>query len=232
MPTARVSMRKKRDVLRLTHAMVMSRRLVCEATGIGKTVVGDYVRRAAIAGIGWPLPDEIDDTELERRLFPPAIASSATTRTEPDWSHIHVELKRRGVTLVGRVEHRHPRLCDGHQHHGDAQDRPQPRDATGGDRWSGTQRATGDGLQLCRMEAGSRCAGLSHRDRRLLLFCAVEADPEDRRGAHHQRDGRDLPQGPACREPCVLARCATGTRPSPSTCRARIAATPNGRRPG
>ena len=119
MPTARVSMRRKRDVLRLTHAMVMSRWLVGEATWIGKTAVGDYVRRAAIAGIGWPLPDEIDDTELERRLFPPAIASSATTRTEPDWSHIHAELKRRGVTLVGRVEHRHPRLCDGHQHHGE-----------------------------------------------------------------------------------------------------------------
>jgi transposase len=93
-------MRKIRDVLRLTHAMGMSRRLVGEATGIGKTAVGDYVRRAAISGIGWPLPDEIDDAELERRLFPPADALSATTRTEPDWSHIHGELKRRGVTLA------------------------------------------------------------------------------------------------------------------------------------
>jgi hypothetical protein len=38
-----VSMRKIRDVLRLTHALGMSRRLVGEATGIGKTAVGEYV---------------------------------------------------------------------------------------------------------------------------------------------------------------------------------------------
>jgi hypothetical protein len=37
MPAERVSMRKRRDVLRLTHALGMSRRLVGEATGIGKT---------------------------------------------------------------------------------------------------------------------------------------------------------------------------------------------------
>jgi hypothetical protein len=91
-------MRKIRDVLRLTHAMPMSRRLVGEATGIGKTAVGEYVRRAAVAGLNSPIPDEIDDAELERRLFPPADAASSTSRTEPDWSHNHAELKRRGVT--------------------------------------------------------------------------------------------------------------------------------------
>jgi transposase len=93
-------MRKIREVLRLTHALGMSRRLVGEATGIGKTAVGEYVRRAAVAGQGWPIPDEIDDAELERRLFPPPDAASSTSRTEPDWSYNHAELKRRGVTLA------------------------------------------------------------------------------------------------------------------------------------
>jgi hypothetical protein len=37
--------KEDRDVLRLTHATGMSRRLVGEATGIGKTAVGEYVRR-------------------------------------------------------------------------------------------------------------------------------------------------------------------------------------------
>src|SRR5678815_18984 len=97
MPAERVSMRKIRDVLRLTQAMGMSRRLVGEATGIGKTAVGEYVRRAAVAGLSWPIPDAIDDAELERRLFPP---TDAAARMEPDWSHIHTELKRRGVTLA------------------------------------------------------------------------------------------------------------------------------------
>jgi transposase len=93
-------MRKIRDALRLTHAMGMSRRVVGEATGIGKTAVGEYVRRAAVAGLSWPLPDEIDDGELERRLFPPADTAPPAARTEPDWSYIHAELKRRGVTLT------------------------------------------------------------------------------------------------------------------------------------
>jgi transposase len=93
-------MRKIREVLRLTHALGMSRRLVGEATGIGKTAVGEYVRRAALAGQSWPIPDEIDDAELERRLFPPPEARSSTSRTEPDWSYNHAELKRRGVTLA------------------------------------------------------------------------------------------------------------------------------------
>jgi transposase len=95
-----MSMRKIRDVLRLTHGLGMSRRLVGEATGIGKTAVGEYVRRAAVAGLSWPIPDEIDDGELERRLFPPGDTASFAARNEPDWSHIHAELKRRGVTLA------------------------------------------------------------------------------------------------------------------------------------
>jgi transposase len=93
-------MRKIRDVLRLTHAMGLSRRLVAEATGIGKTAAGEYVRRAAVAGLSWPIPGEIDDAELERRLFPPTNAASSAARTEPNWSRIHGELKRRGVTLA------------------------------------------------------------------------------------------------------------------------------------
>jgi transposase len=93
-------MKKIRDVLRLTLALVMSRRLAGEATGIGKSAVGDYVRRAAIAGIGWPIPDEIDDAELERRLFPPMDAAASVARSEPDWAHAHAEMKRRGVTLA------------------------------------------------------------------------------------------------------------------------------------
>jgi hypothetical protein len=36
------------------------------------TAVGEYVRRAAVAGLSWPIPDE----KPERRLFPLADAGS------------------------------------------------------------------------------------------------------------------------------------------------------------
>jgi transposase len=100
MPAERLSMKKIRDVLRLTHALGMSRRKVSEATGIGRTAVTDYVQRAAGAGLTWPLPDGLDDTELEQRLYPPVKAAEGSAGPEPDWAAVHAEMKRRGVTMT------------------------------------------------------------------------------------------------------------------------------------
>ena len=50
----RVSMRKIREVLRLTHELRLSVRQVREATGVGKTAVSEYVARAKVIGITIP----------------------------------------------------------------------------------------------------------------------------------------------------------------------------------
>jgi len=92
-------MRKVREVLRLKHTLGMSLRQISEATGVGKTVVGEYVRRAGVIGISWPVPEAIDDAELERRLFP-APGETALLRPAIDWRKIHAEMKRPSVTLV------------------------------------------------------------------------------------------------------------------------------------
>jgi transposase len=110
MPAERVLMKKIRDVLRLTFELRMSRRKVSEATGVGRTAVTDYVQRAGAAGLGWPLPEGLDDTGFERLLFPPAGASQSLANTEPDWAVVHAEMKRRGVTMTllwqeYRIEH-------------------------------------------------------------------------------------------------------------------------------
>jgi hypothetical protein len=57
-----------RRVLRLTHELGLTVRQVREATGVGKAVC-EYVRRAKVVGITWPIPPEIDDAELERLLL-------------------------------------------------------------------------------------------------------------------------------------------------------------------
>jgi len=44
------------------------------------------------------LPEGLDDARLERLLYPPATPSSVQ-RPLPDWSYIHQEMKRKGVTL-------------------------------------------------------------------------------------------------------------------------------------
>ena len=92
-------MRKVREVLRLKHALGLSYRKISEATGVGKTQAAEYVRRAGVAGIAWPVPEDLDDTELDRRLFP-VIGDGERTRPAIDWPAMQNELKRRGVTLA------------------------------------------------------------------------------------------------------------------------------------
>jgi hypothetical protein len=84
MPAERLSMRKVREVLRLRHALGLSYREISEALRVGKTSVGEFVRRAEVIGITWPLPGELDDGELERRLFT-APGEAPPERPAPDW---------------------------------------------------------------------------------------------------------------------------------------------------
>jgi transposase len=98
MPRPRSAMRKIREVLRLTLAEGLSRRRVAAAVGMPVTTVAEYVHRAAGAGLSWPLPDDMDDRELEVRLFVTA-APPPDPRPLPDWMHVHTELRRKGVTL-------------------------------------------------------------------------------------------------------------------------------------
>jgi transposase len=92
-------MRKITEVLRL-KAAGMSSRDIARSIGAGKTTVYEYLARAEAAGIGWPLPEDMDEEALEARLFPPPCAELAARRPVPDWRQVHRELKRRRhVTL-------------------------------------------------------------------------------------------------------------------------------------
>ena len=99
MPAERAPMRKIREVLRLRHACGLSERRIALAVGLSRSTVKNYVERAAAAGIAWPVPADVDDAALERRLFPPVAVAPDAARPLPDWSEVQKELKRRGVTL-------------------------------------------------------------------------------------------------------------------------------------
>ena len=100
MPAERLPMRKIREVLRLKYSCGTSDRVISRSVGIGRTAIAEYVRRAAVIGITWPVPEGLSDTELERRLFTPASFDEHPARPLPDWKQIHKECKRRGVTLM------------------------------------------------------------------------------------------------------------------------------------
>ncbi len=96
----RLSMRKIREYLRLRFEVGLSARQIAASLQVSRSSVGEYARRFAAAGLSWPLPDALSDRELERWLFPPPPAVPADTRVVPDWTVVHQELRRPGVTLM------------------------------------------------------------------------------------------------------------------------------------
>lgn len=100
MPGKRVPMRKIRDVLRLGLSQGLSQRGIGRSLGLSQAVVNDYLRRARLGGLGWPLPEGLDDVGLEARLFPPPPTVPTEQRPAPDWALVHQELRRPNVTLA------------------------------------------------------------------------------------------------------------------------------------
>lgn len=97
MPAHRVSMRKTREILRLRWELGLAGRQVARSCKISPSTVSDVVARAKVAGLEWPLPEEMDDAALEARLYPPPLGRSG--RPELDFAAMYKELKRKGVTL-------------------------------------------------------------------------------------------------------------------------------------
>jgi transposase len=96
----KLSMRQIQEILRLKHQNQLSVREIARSCGLPASTVGDYLKRAAAAGLSWPLPEGQSELELLQRL----LATAPATRSQnepvlPDWPHIHQELARKSVTL-------------------------------------------------------------------------------------------------------------------------------------
>ena len=91
-------MRRVREILRLKYELGLADRRISRSLGVARSTVADHITRARMAGIGWPLPADMDDEALEGLLFPPP-PSSSIQRPQPDLPLIHTELRRKGVTL-------------------------------------------------------------------------------------------------------------------------------------
>ncbi|MGH7612122.1 MAG: IS21 family transposase [Candidatus Dormibacteria bacterium] len=109
-------MRKIREVLRLVLGEGLSRHRAATATGVPYTSVAECLSRAAKAGLQWPLPGELDDRELEARLYRRAAVAPSRQRPQPDWAEVHRELGRKGVTLQLLWMEFKQRCPEGHQY--------------------------------------------------------------------------------------------------------------------
>ena len=69
MPTERLSMRLIRDLLRLKSENGLSSRAIAASLGISKGAVCEYLQRAQVAGLSWPLPDGMTDAARSGSCF-------------------------------------------------------------------------------------------------------------------------------------------------------------------
>jgi transposase len=92
-------MRKIREVLGLRLGQALPQRAVAQSLRLSQRAVHGYVARARRAGLGWPLPEGLDDVQLEAVLFPPPSSVAAEQRPMPDWAVVHRELRRSNMTL-------------------------------------------------------------------------------------------------------------------------------------
>ena len=86
-----------RDVLHHHYGDGCSKRQAAVHLGLSPGTVRNYLRRAAEAGVSWPLPEGLTDEALEALLFPAKKFPSG--RPKPDWAAIHTQLSRKGMTL-------------------------------------------------------------------------------------------------------------------------------------
>jgi transposase len=99
MAQERLTLGKIREILRLKEEAGLSNRAIARACKISNSTVGEYLRRARLAGVGWPIPKGVSEDELLQKLFPDTKRSNISNRPLPDWEKVRQELKKKGVTL-------------------------------------------------------------------------------------------------------------------------------------
>lgn len=87
-----------REILRL-HSLGTSQRGIAWEVRSSRDTVADVIKAAHAAGITWPLDEDITNGDLQEILFPGKYAN-ASPYTMPDFTRIHRELARHGVTLT------------------------------------------------------------------------------------------------------------------------------------
>jgi transposase len=94
-------MRKLCEVLRLRFELNLSQNQIARSCAISQGAVCQYLKRAQVAGITWPLPEGWNEARLEEALFKPSPRRVAENhRPVPDFADLHKELQEhRNLTL-------------------------------------------------------------------------------------------------------------------------------------
>ena len=92
-------MQRLKDICRWILRTDKSDRAIGRSLGISYSTVSRYRKIAAEQRLHWDAVEPLDELELDRRLNPGRHAAKKPF-AEPDWSHVHAEYERPGVTLT------------------------------------------------------------------------------------------------------------------------------------
>jgi transposase len=92
-------MRKIKEILRLKWECRLSERAIARSCRVSRSTVGDYLRRAEAAGLKWPMPEGLSEDQLYELLYPRVKQTAPKAVYTPNWQEIHLELRKKGVTL-------------------------------------------------------------------------------------------------------------------------------------
>jgi transposase len=87
-------MRKIKEVLRLRFGLGLHQDQIARSCSIGQATVHRYLERAAAAHLGWPLPDDLDEQQLDELLFPTRpLRTAPQPRPGIDFAQLHSQLQ-------------------------------------------------------------------------------------------------------------------------------------------
>ena len=88
-------MRKIKEVLRLRLELGLGQREIARACSISQGAVHSYLKKAAAAGVCWPLPEGWDERRVEQALFgDQRPIERSRERTLPDFAALHQQLQQ------------------------------------------------------------------------------------------------------------------------------------------
>jgi transposase len=92
-------MRTIRELLRLALSSELGDRDIGRSLGVSHPTVKKYVEAIQSAGLDWAAIEQMDDTALQSIIKGARGRKADINRPLPDYSYVHQELKKRGVTL-------------------------------------------------------------------------------------------------------------------------------------
>ena len=93
-------MRKTTEILRLKHEVGLTHRQIARSCGLTHPTVSKYLERAQRAGLVWPLPEDVDEEQLQALLFPETDDGQRSSRPLPDAARATQTFERRFQALA------------------------------------------------------------------------------------------------------------------------------------